>query len=242
MYSEFEVSLPFFVVSFKAYIYGKEALKFSRVAEKISKKHEVPIIIIPQIVDITKIAQETRLPVFSPHIDPIRPGKGTGNILAEAVKEAGAVGTMLNHPERRILSLSEIHSAIKRADEVGLASMVCAGTPEEAAAVASLSPNIISAEPPELIGTGRSVAKVRKDFIVESVKAVKKVNPRIIVAIGASITTGKDVAETMRLGAEATGAASGIFTAKDPVKKLDEMVEALKKAKILCQTFKIDKI
>ena len=64
-----------------------------------------------------------------------------------------AVGVLLNHAEKR-LTLSEIGRTIRRADEVGLATLVCADTPEEAAAVAHLGPNIILAEPPELIGSG----------------------------------------------------------------------------------------
>jgi triosephosphate isomerase len=43
--------------------------------------------------------------------------------------------------------------AIRRAREVGLATMVCADSPEEAAAVALLGPDIVLAEPPELIAT-----------------------------------------------------------------------------------------
>ena len=229
LYTEWNVKPPLFTVNFKAYIYGKAALKFSRAAERISRKYDVPLIVVPQIVDIARIAEGTDLLVFAPHIDPIRPGRGTGTVLAEAVKEAGAVGTMLNHAERR-LSLSEIEEAIKRADEVGLASMVCADKPEDVPAIASFYPNIIGTEPPALIGTGKSVGRMNKDFVINSVKTVKKINPNIIVGSGAGVVTGNDVAEIIRLGAEATGATSGILKAKDPVKVLEEMIKALKQA------------
>lgn len=223
------VSPPLFVVNFKAYVYGAEALRFSREAERISRRYDVPVIVVPQVVDIVKIAEESGLLVFAPHIDPIRPGRGTGSVLPEAVKEAGAVGTMLNHAERR-LSLSEIGEAIKRADEVGLASMICADRPEDVPAIASFNPNIIGTEPPALIGTARSVGRVNKDFVINSVEIVKKINPKIIVGSGAGVASGSDVAEIVRLGAEMTGATSGILKAEDPVKALDEMVRALKEA------------
>ena len=45
--------------------------------------------------------------------------------LAESVKEAGAVGVMLNHAEKK-LTLDVIKQTIARADEVGLATIVCA--------------------------------------------------------------------------------------------------------------------
>ena len=228
LYSGWNVKPPFFVVNYKAYIYGREALKFSRAAERISKKYDVPVIVMPQVVDIARIAEETELLVFAPYIDPIGPGKGTGSVLAEAVKEAGAVGTMLNHAERR-LSLNEIHKAIERADEAGLASMVCADKPEDVAPIARFNPNIIGTEPPALIGTGKSVARL-KDFVINSVKMVKKINPNITVGSGAGNVTGGDVAEIIRLGAEMTGASSGILKAKDPVRVLEEMVKALKQA------------
>jgi triosephosphate isomerase len=78
-------------------------------------------------------------------------------VLPEALREAGAVGTLLNHSERR-MTLGDINRAIVRAREVGLATLVCADSPEEAAAVAQLGPDIVLAEPPELIATSRSAA------------------------------------------------------------------------------------
>jgi triosephosphate isomerase len=227
--SKWKVSPPLFVVNFKAYVYGLEALRFSREAERISSRYDVPVIVVPQIVDIAKIAKATRLQVFAPHIDPISPGRGTGSVLPEAVKEAGAAGTMLNHAERR-LSLEEIGKAIKRADAVGLATMVCADKPEDVPAIVNFAPNIIGTEPPDLIGSGRSVGKVDGNFVRNSVVMVKRINPKIIVGSGAGVVSGKDVAQIIRLGAEMTGATSGILRAPDPVKALDEMVGALKKA------------
>ena len=145
----------------------------------------------------------------------------------EALKEAGATGTLLNHAEKRI-TLSEIYKTIKRADEVGLATIVCADSPEEAAAIAHLNPNIILAEPPELIGTEKSVGKVQKEFISKTIAMVKIINPKIIICNSAGIRTADDVKEIIRLGAEATGSISGILKAKNPVKTMEEMVRALK--------------
>jgi len=83
-------------------------------------------------------------------MDSLPIGRGLGSVLPEAVKAAGAVGVMLNHMEKRI-SLAELNKTIKRADEVGLATMVCADTVQEAAAIAHLGPNIIVAENPNLL-------------------------------------------------------------------------------------------
>ena len=228
MYTGIDLKPPFFEIGLKAYLYGERALALAKAADRISEKYEVKIIFTPQYVDIQKIAQETEnLFVFAQHVDFVGVGRGNGSVLLEAVKEAGAVGTLLNHVEKR-LTLSEISKTIKRADEVGLLTMVCADSPEEGAAVAHLEPNIILAEPPELIGTGKSVGKGKNEFISKSKEMIKGINPRIIVLNSAGIRTGDDVAEIIKSGAEATGATSGILKAKNPVKKLEEMIKALK--------------
>lgn len=227
MRPEWNVKPPVFVVNFKAYIYGSKALSFCKEAERISNRHRVPLIVVPQIIDIAKIAGETELLVFAPYIDAIRPGRGTGSVLPEAVKEAGAAGVMLNHAERR-MTISDIAQAVKRADEVGLATMVAADTPDDLPTIVAFAPNIVGTEPPALIGSGQSVGKMDKKFVSDSIATVKRLNPKIIVGSGAGVSSGEDVAEIIRLGAEMTGATSGILGASDPVKVLDEMIRTLK--------------
>lgn len=228
MYEGISLEPPLFEIGLKGYLYGKNALELAKSADRISKKYGVTIIFDPQYVDIPKIAEETdNLYVFAQHMDSVEIGTGIGSILPEALKEAGAVGTLLNHAERR-LTLSEISKTIKRADEVGLATVVCADSPREAAAIAYLNPNIILAEPPELIGTGKSIGNVQKDFISKTITMVKKINNKIIICNSAGIRTADDIKGVIRLGAEATGSTSGILRADDPVKKMEEMVRALK--------------
>ena len=107
-------------------MYGQTALKLAKAADKISADYGVPIIITPQCVDIPAIANETdNILVFAQHCDSLEIGRGTGSVLLEAIKEAGAVGTALNHSEKS-LTLTEINKIVKRAKEVGLATMVYA--------------------------------------------------------------------------------------------------------------------
>jgi len=228
MYTEINLKPPIFLMGLKGYLYGKSALEFAKAADSISKKYEVPIIFSPQYVDIPKIVEETEnLYIFAQHMDSIEIGRGVGSILPEALKEAGVVGTILNHSERRI-TLSDISRTIKRADDVDLATFVCADSPQEAAAIAQLNPNIILAEPPELIEAGKPVGKIFKDIISKTITIVKKINPGIIICSGGGIRNADDVKKIIRLGAEATGSTSAILKADDPVKKLEEMIRALK--------------
>ncbi len=227
MYSGIKLKPPFFEIGPKAYLYGADVVALAKAADAASKKYDVDIIITTPYVDIVPVVQATeRLHVFAPHIDPIKPGRGVADILPEAVKAAGAVGVMLNHSEKP-LSISELKQAIDRADEVGLATIVCADSVAEARAIANLAPNIIVAEPTGLIGTGQTSDM---DYVLESIRMIKEVNPEIMVLQGAGISNGQDVYRVIYAGAEATGSSSGITKAADPAAMVEEMIRAVREA------------
>jgi triosephosphate isomerase len=227
MYKGLKLKLPFFEIGPKALMYGDRALKLAKAIDKIAAKYDVHIIFTPQYTDIPVIAKETNnILVFAQHMDPLSIGRGQGSVLPEAVKAAGAAGVMLNHAEKRV-DLAHINKAIKRADEVGLLTMVCADTIEEAAAIAHLAPNIIVAEPPDLIGTGKTSDMT---YVKETISIVKSINQDIHVLQGAGISTGKDVYDVIMAGAVATGCTSGIIKADNPEKMADEMIKSLRQA------------
>jgi triosephosphate isomerase len=229
MHDGFDIPPPFFEIGPKAFLYGQGVLELARAADRVSQSYDVRIIFTPQYVDIARVAAETRhIKVFAQHMDSISIGRGIGSVLPEAVKEAGAVGVLLNHAEKR-LSLSEINRTIKRADQVGLATLVCADTPEEAAALAHLAPNIILAEPPELIGSGETGAAGR-DWVARINERIRAIDPRIRVLHSAGIRGPQDVADIVALGAEATGCTSAVVKAEDPAAMLEAMIRAMREA------------
>jgi triosephosphate isomerase len=161
MISGFELEAPFFELGPKAYLYGERLLALARHADALSAQYDVRIILTPQAVDIPELVEETsNLLIFAQHMDPVRVGRGNGSVLPEALKAAGAKGTMLNHAEKP-LSPHVLAETILRADEVGLATLVCAGNVQEVERVSRLAPNIIIAESPELIGVGSTSAEDR---------------------------------------------------------------------------------
>ncbi len=191
-------------------------MRLAHAADRLAEALDVTVIFDPQAVDIAAVARETRhLHVFAQHMDPVTPGRGAGAVLAEAIMEAGAVGTMLNHSERR-MTLADLAGAVRRAREVGLATMVCADSPEEAAAVALLGPDIVLAEPPALIATGRSAATEMRWFVEQAVEQVGRVDPGIIVMCGAGVQTPEDVARMIGLGVGGTGSSSAVLMAVRP--------------------------
>jgi len=206
---------------------AKKAVELAKQAEKASKETGVQIIVAPQFVDLAKIAETVEIPVFAQHLDTIKPGNSTGHILAEAIKEAGAVGTLINHSERQ-LRLIDIDAAVTLAKEKGLVSCVCANNPSTSSAVSALKPDITSIEPPELIGTGIPVSKAKPEIVTDTVKLVKQVNPKMTILCGAGISQAEDVSIALKLGTRGVLVASGIVKAKDPYSILRAFADATK--------------
>lgn len=233
MFKDFVLNPPFFEIGPKAYLYGEASLNLAKEADNLSVKYNVDIIYTPQYVDIPIIASETKhISVFAQHMDPLEVGRGVGSVLPEALKAAGAVGTLLNHAEKK-MTLNDIFKAIRRADEVGLATAVCANNLEEALAVAQFEPNIIIVEAENLIGKPRgsiSDSIGDRNYINEVNNRIKAINPNIHVLHGAGIYSGKDVYDIVILGAEGTGSSSAIMKASNPVEKVEEMISSLRKA------------
>jgi len=226
-----KVGTPIVLVNFKTYTEatGEKAVKLAQSAEKVSAESSICLGVAPQFVDIPVIAHAVNIPVFAQHVDPMAPGSFTGHILPESVKEAGAVGTLINHSERR-LKLADIEATIVRTRELHLVSVVCTNNTPVSTAAAALKPDMIAVEPPELIGTGIPVSKAKPEVVTNTVDSVKKINPDIVVLCGAGITNGEDVAAALRLGTKGVLVASGIVKAKDPYKVMLEFAEAITRA------------
>ncbi len=227
MLKNFNIKPPFFEIGPKAYLYGEGMLKLAKVIDRVAMKYDVDVIVTPQYTDISLLANNTeRILVFAQHMDYLPIGRGLGSVLPEAVKAAGAVGVMLNHAEKK-LTMDEIEKTIRRADEVGLATIVCADTVDELTAIAKLGPNLLVAEPTELIGTGKTSDE---SYVTETIRTVNAINPEIMVLQGAGISNGQDVYNTIKLGAQATGSTSGIIKAADPYAMVEEMLYNLRRA------------
>lgn len=218
---------PLILVNMKTYIEGtgEKVLGLAREAEKISEKWGVCIGLAPQYTDINYLAKKVSLPILAQHVDPISPGRFTGYILPEAIKQAGATGTLINHSERR-MKLAEIDAVIRRMQELELVSIVCTNNSDVSASAAALDPDFIAIEPPELIGTGIPVSKAQPGVITETVRRIKRVNPEVMILCGAGITRGEDVSQALKLGTKGVLVASGVVKARKPSEVLLEFARA----------------
>ena len=221
------IKAPFFEIGPKSYLYGQDVIDLAIAADKASEKYDVDIIFTTPIVEIARVKAATkRLHVFAPHMDPIVPGRGLADILPESLVAAGAEGVMLNHVEKPV-TFDTLAATIKRAEEVGLTTIVCADSMADASKIATLHPDIIVAEPSELIGTGVSVGP---EYVEAATKCVKDVDANILVLTAAGISNGQDVYNTIIAGADATGSSSGVAKAPDRAAMVDEMIAAVRKA------------
>jgi triosephosphate isomerase len=223
------MKLPIIIVNFKCYEEGtsENALKLAKICESISKKYKINISVVPQFADIKTIAEEVEIFVFSQHIDPIDVGAFSGHVSPLSIKEAGAVGTLINHSERK-LELEKIRKCVELTKKYDLISVCCSASVDESKHIAKFNPDFIAYEPPSLISTGISVSQTKPEVVTQTVDTIKKINPDIKVLCGAGITNGGDVKKALELGTVGVLVASGVVKSKDPKKVLIEFAELIK--------------
>jgi len=205
---------PLIVINFKTYKQGESAIKLAKAIEKVNKN----IIIGVQPTDIYEIAKVTKLRVYAQHVDYQKPGRNTGFILPEAVKKDKAKGVFLNHSEHK-LKPRILKKTIKRCKQVGLKILVFAASLKEAKKIKKLKPDYLVIEPPELVGGKISVSKAKPELIKNIAKKLK-----YKFLIGAGIKTSEDIKIAMNLGASGIAISSAITKAKNPGKKLKELI------------------
>jgi triosephosphate isomerase len=219
---------PIVILNFKTYLEstGNNALKLAMASEIVAEETGVNIIIAPQSPDIYKLSNEVKIPVFAQHVDAVDAGGHTGSSLIECIKEAGAVGCLVNHSEKR-MKLADMDAVVKKAAEISMVSVICTNNIETSAAASTLKPDFVAIEPPELIGSGIPVSKAEPEIVEGTVDIIHEINPKISVLCGAGISTGDDMRAAMDLGAEGVLLASGIIMAKDPKEALLNLVSKI---------------
>ncbi len=205
---------PLIVINFKTYKQGKAAIDLARKIAKVDKN----IIIGVQASDIKEITEETKLKVYAQHVEYFWPGRHTGYILPEAVREDKAAGTFLNHSEHK-LKFRILKKTIKRCREAGLKVLVFASSLKEAKKIQKLKPDYLVIEPPELVAGKISVSKAKPELI-EKIKNKLKMP----FLVGAGIHNSEDVKIAMKLGASGIAVSSAITKARNPEKKLRELL------------------
>ena len=219
-----KIKAPFFVVNPKNFLYGESLMELARYADKLAGKYSIDILFTAPAVELAIVAEDCpNLIVTAQHMDQIEPGNSMGKILAESLKQIGIQVVVLNHADHP-LSVAAIAETIGRAQAVGLQTIVCADSVQEAQALALLEPDILLAEPTSLIGQSETSGE---EYVTATIEKIKESNPNILVEQGAGVRSEKDVLKLLRLGADGVGVTSGIIKADNPKEMMEKMIQTV---------------
>jgi len=212
-------------VNFKTYQEGtgEKAAKLAKICQTVAQKTSLEIIPLVQTADLFRLSCQA-LTVWAQAVDDIGFGANTGRVLPEAILAAGAEGVLLNHSENKIPT-QIMGTLLPRCRKLGLKSLVCAESIEEAREIEKFKPDYLAYEPSEFIGSQTaSVSSAKPEVIKEFIKQIKS----LPVLVGAGIHSQKDVKIALELGAKGILVSSSIVLARAPQKKLIDLAEGFK--------------
>jgi len=222
-------------VNFKTYPRGTgekavELAKAIREVSQVSGESGIQIIPVVQVVDVFRVRQAVDIPVWVQHLDFQPQGQFTGWVNLEAIVEAGASGTLLNHSEHQIPpgTIKQILSKIQNTKYKiqDFKAMVCCKTLGQMERLVKLKPDFIGYEISELIGGKVSIV----DYNITAIKHALEICGKIPLIIGAGIHKGEDLQKARQLGSAGVLISSAIVLADNPKQKLEEILKLVASA------------
>jgi triosephosphate isomerase (TIM) len=212
---------PLILINFKNYpeATGNNALKLVQKLNKF-KSTQYEIGLVPSILSLKDVKKNSSLTVYSPHVDNITYGSYTAGINMLELKQFGVYGTLLNHSECK-LPLTILKDTIELCKKNKIKTVVCASTLREIKKIVKFKPTYIAYEPKELIGGNISVTSAKPHLIIKAIDLVKGQSKFLC---GAGIHSKEDVGQAIILGSHGVLIGHSISKAKDPLKKLKEML------------------
>lgn len=214
---------PILIINFKTYkeATGLRALRLAKACERVNKLGKTKIMVAVQATDIFVIAKKVKIPTLAQHVDCFEQGRHTGRILPEAIKQAGAVGSLINHSENRLPS-NTIKKTISRCKKLKQLTAVCVSSINMAKKFLKLKPYILAYEVPELVATGKAITKIKPDNVKKFASLLKKT--KTIPLCGAGISSCEDIKFALKLGCKGVLVSSAVVKAKNQEKKLRELI------------------
>lgn len=217
-------------VNFKTYPQGtgQKAVELAKICEEVSSESGITIIPVVQVVDLYRVVQAVKIPVWVQHVNFLPQGPHTGAINIEAVIESGAFGTLLNHSEHQIPP-GTVSQIIKRIGNLKLEDgnfkvMVCCKTTGQAERLVKFEPDYLAFEPSELIGNKERSVATEKPLVIKKIAGMTK----IPVIVGAGIHSKEDVTISLKMGAKGVLVSSDVVLAEDPKKELAKLAGGFK--------------
>jgi len=220
------LTAPFFEIGPKNLLRLAEIVDVAVAAEAAGRRHDVSVILtVPAPLIAPVRAAVPGVFVFAQSMDDDEVGPSVGTVIAETLVDAGADGVMLNH-DSHPLDGESLDRAIRRASTNGLLTMVCAGSDDEAAALALLSPTVVLYEPPALIGTS---GRTDRHWISAIDERMRTLAPSVLMMHAGGVSSPADVYDIMKVGASGTGSTSGVLGARSPRDAAAEFIEAARR-------------
>jgi len=174
----------------------------------------------PPVLDILSYkSNNPDLSYISQHVDNKGYGSTTGRVPYTRLIDENISYSLLNHSEFRFADKEELYKSITDIQNTGIKLVVCAENVEEIKQILEYKPYAVAYEPPELIGTGDSVTN-RPDAVKEFIQTV---GDKSLPFIGAGVSNGEDIQNSLDLGAKGILLASRFVKADDPYQKLVEL-------------------
>ncbi len=201
---------PVFVINCKAYenASGASLITLAKDLADVAAAKGVQLILCVPATEVRAVSSAVKIPIYAQHVDPVGPGAHTGMLTSALLLAAGASGTLLNHSEHRVTTVTE---SVEAANRAGLPVILCVQDATEVKIYRNLSVQYIAVEPPELIGGDVSVCSARPELISASAKHEPD---RLLV--GAGVKNRADVEASLALGAHGVLIASGVVRAAKP--------------------------
>lgn len=217
------LNAPFFEIGPKNLLRRAELARVADVAGQAGVEFGVTVVMTVPAPLITAIVElRSGVLVFAQGMDVDVPGDAMGSVTASALADAGADGVMLNH-DSNPLTASTLPIALDESSAAGLATIVCAGSEEEALRVAGGCPTVVLYEPPELIGT---VGAGPRGWIRGITDAVHRIDPDVRAMHAGGVSSPAIARTIMAAGADGTGSTSGVLLAADPSAAAWEFIAA----------------
>jgi triosephosphate isomerase len=220
----YDKNLPLIIVNFKTFAEtsAEKCFKVASELDRAANDTGLQVAVSVQPFCAAELGVKTDLLVLGQSVDAKGYGSNTGSILPESLKYAGGWGSLVNHSEHRISEV-QVEAVVLRMAEVGLKSIVCVESVDEAERYAKFSPDFIAIEPPELIGGDISVSTAQPGLISEAVKVVGDVP----LLVGAGVKNAKDLQIALELGAVGVLVASGVCKADSPYEVMLDFAKAV---------------
>jgi triosephosphate isomerase len=230
--------LRHFIINTKNYLEasGENLARLGEAVQFVSRQDafsKIRFYLAPSAFGIYSLIEEgASFEVIAQHVDEASIGSTTGFLVPEIAKSFGAVGSLINHSEHRIGD-EQIEKIVSHFRKIEMISVVCAQDNNEVAKFCRHNPDFIAIEPPDLIGSGKAVSKVRPDIITSSRASLEEnrgSNSSTKLLCGAGIVDGIDAKLAIELGAEGILVASGVIKAGDWAGKITELANGLNDA------------